>query len=675
MNRNRFSAVATISVPTLGIKGKKITKKERYLETIDPAPATPAGEPLGEIEVEVTAEVAERLKLGWSVEVAKSDDEVVPSNETAAPLLLETTYPTELPAKTNETPIPLTTPPNLNFLTGPFNGPRVFSSPHCLVKNDVSTLSKKLTPSSPLLLSTTHPVPLPAKAETKDASSEQNLATNNEDNNILEAVEKSPSVSVPDPIPVKKEAASVDSPPETSPQSSESITTAQIGLIASALLKKAAQEQSLSAAEKIVEPLNTADAPSTHPIQSGNTPVAEILTEQEEEPTSLEESNHPPSKPSPTEDINLVKDKSLPAPATQPLLTTEESQAIESKIEVKEVPTEQKLSTDNEENDTFEVAEISPNIPERSRDIPDPEPAPAQEEAAPEEVSPETSPQSSDRISTAQIGLIANALFKKAAQEKSHSTTREAVGPLDPAIVPAEQPELSDGIPVAEISILRKEEETSPKKSNHPTAPAEDKNVPAPLAQPLLTTEESQATESKIKDQEEPSSTSNLQSPSTPALPIEKEPSDEASPAQATPSRDVPVSSPIVAQDTKVHSPSSQAAPLESSPQLEDKIAPAPSAQPLLTNEEEPSPVAPHTTSTASSPTETQVSGDLSSESEEDRPIDRSIKGRVPTFSASFLPKNTRPPEYSTVDDDTPIAPPPPHSVTSRLNGKSQQIP
>ena len=48
-------------MPTLGIKGKKITKKERYLETIDPAPATKAGEPLGEIEVEISAEVAQAL--------------------------------------------------------------------------------------------------------------------------------------------------------------------------------------------------------------------------------------------------------------------------------------------------------------------------------------------------------------------------------------------------------------------------------------------------------------------------------------------------------------------------------------------------------------------------------------------------------------------------------------
>ena len=97
LNRNRFSAVATISVPTLGIKGKRITKEERYLETIDPAPATPAGEPLGEIEVEVSEEVAKRLKLGWSIEVAKTDtDTDTPHNE-AQPLLLETTHPTSLP--------------------------------------------------------------------------------------------------------------------------------------------------------------------------------------------------------------------------------------------------------------------------------------------------------------------------------------------------------------------------------------------------------------------------------------------------------------------------------------------------------------------------------------------------------------------------------------------------
>ncbi len=95
LNRNRFSAVATISVPTLGIKGKKIGKKEKYVETISPAPSTPAGEPLGEIEVEVSEEVAQRLRKGWSVEVTKAEE--APSPCPALPPLLETTFPKELP--------------------------------------------------------------------------------------------------------------------------------------------------------------------------------------------------------------------------------------------------------------------------------------------------------------------------------------------------------------------------------------------------------------------------------------------------------------------------------------------------------------------------------------------------------------------------------------------------
>lgn len=100
LNRNRFSAVATISVPTLGIKGKKIGTKEKYVETIDPAPSTPAGEPLGEIQVEVSEEVAKKLKEQWPVQVAK--------NEPTPPVaLLATTYPEELPHWSRDIPAPL----------------------------------------------------------------------------------------------------------------------------------------------------------------------------------------------------------------------------------------------------------------------------------------------------------------------------------------------------------------------------------------------------------------------------------------------------------------------------------------------------------------------------------------------------------------------------------------
>lgn len=81
--------MATISVPTLGIKGKKLGAKEKYTETIDPAPSTEAGVPLGAIEVEVSEELAERLKVGWSVEVTKVA-------EKPTPLLLETIHPLEL---------------------------------------------------------------------------------------------------------------------------------------------------------------------------------------------------------------------------------------------------------------------------------------------------------------------------------------------------------------------------------------------------------------------------------------------------------------------------------------------------------------------------------------------------------------------------------------------------
>lgn len=81
--------MATISVPTLGIKGKKLGVKEKYTETIDPAPSTEAGVPLGAIEVEVSEELAERLKVGWSVEVTKVA-------EKPTPLLLETIHPLEL---------------------------------------------------------------------------------------------------------------------------------------------------------------------------------------------------------------------------------------------------------------------------------------------------------------------------------------------------------------------------------------------------------------------------------------------------------------------------------------------------------------------------------------------------------------------------------------------------
>lgn len=104
LNRNRFSAVATISVPTLGIKGKKIGKKEKYVETIDPAPSTPAGEPLGEIEIEVTAEVANKLPESWPIEVSKNEEQT----QKPTPALLGTTFPQELPLiekKNQDTPI------------------------------------------------------------------------------------------------------------------------------------------------------------------------------------------------------------------------------------------------------------------------------------------------------------------------------------------------------------------------------------------------------------------------------------------------------------------------------------------------------------------------------------------------------------------------------------------
>lgn len=61
-------------MPTLGIKGKKISPEETYLETINPAPATPAGEPLGEIEVEVSAEMAERLQKKETVIIASPQE-------------------------------------------------------------------------------------------------------------------------------------------------------------------------------------------------------------------------------------------------------------------------------------------------------------------------------------------------------------------------------------------------------------------------------------------------------------------------------------------------------------------------------------------------------------------------------------------------------------------------
>ncbi|MFC0019379.1 RDD family protein [Roseibacillus persicicus] len=74
MNRNRFSAVATISVPTLGIKDKTLQKGEKYEHVIEAAERSPAGEPMGAIEVSITPEMAGRIQKQFPVEVQEVGD-------------------------------------------------------------------------------------------------------------------------------------------------------------------------------------------------------------------------------------------------------------------------------------------------------------------------------------------------------------------------------------------------------------------------------------------------------------------------------------------------------------------------------------------------------------------------------------------------------------------------
>lgn len=87
-----------------------IGKEERYLETIEPAPSTPAGKPLGEIEVTITAEMAEKLLQNTKAlplletTASPAENPILNEEQLTGPIRLEeallsigTTFPAELP--------------------------------------------------------------------------------------------------------------------------------------------------------------------------------------------------------------------------------------------------------------------------------------------------------------------------------------------------------------------------------------------------------------------------------------------------------------------------------------------------------------------------------------------------------------------------------------------------
>ncbi|MGJ8724756.1 MAG: RDD family protein [Roseibacillus sp.] len=374
MNRNRFSAVATISVPTLGIKGKKITNEERYLETIDPAPATPAGEPLGEIEVEVSEEMVQRLKLGWSIEVAKNDSDN--ATDTTPPLLLETTYPKELVAPTLNAHEPAQEQPSAPSAFDTPARPRVFNSALHLFKASLPIQSQKRSPSNTLLLSTTHPSPLPTKANSQEASPKQKLSAYNEDNNTLVAAEATPDISergrqapVLGPLSAPESATQEEPSSETSPQSSGSTSTDQIGLIATALFNKAAQEHPQNSSKEFVTTRSPADVHSSRLIQSETSPADESLVARKEEPTAPKESAHLASSIFSVEEINPDRDTNSPTPSVQPLPTTEEGQTFGSKTKV-QGDSFAPPHTNEEHNGTLEATDTATKESRRSGDTP-----------------------------------------------------------------------------------------------------------------------------------------------------------------------------------------------------------------------------------------------------------------------------------------------------------------
>lgn len=66
--------MATISVPTLGIKDKTLQKGEKYEHVIEAAERSPAGEPMGAIEISITPEMAGRIQKQFPVEVQEVGD-------------------------------------------------------------------------------------------------------------------------------------------------------------------------------------------------------------------------------------------------------------------------------------------------------------------------------------------------------------------------------------------------------------------------------------------------------------------------------------------------------------------------------------------------------------------------------------------------------------------------
>ena len=109
-------------MPSLGVKNKPLPKTEKYALTIATAPTTPAGEPLGEIEVAVKEHLAEKLPVSWSVEVTKSapTPRMAKTNQSRNP-------PCPNPSSLAPTPVIETTPETL--VTSPTEKPNQQVSP------------------------------------------------------------------------------------------------------------------------------------------------------------------------------------------------------------------------------------------------------------------------------------------------------------------------------------------------------------------------------------------------------------------------------------------------------------------------------------------------------------------------------------------------------------------
>ena len=271
--------MATISVPTLGIKGKKLGKKEKYVETIDPAPSTPAGEPLGEIEIEVSEEIANKLPESWSIEVSKNEVQTPPL------ALLSTTFPEELPLFEIEDKKDKT-PPTLDSQLAPSTPSERTQKPNLFNSETIESHRLYL------------PAIVPEKLEAVFRAIPE-LKTNiseERENQDIPAIASTPSHDEETPTP---------------PSPIEKTVLAKEQHVPIPVEETVAQEiQSPSDSHK------AAPFEKTTKIQSKETPVlASTSSHDEENPTS----------PSPIEETVLAKEQHVPSPVEETV-----AQAIQS---------------------------------------------------------------------------------------------------------------------------------------------------------------------------------------------------------------------------------------------------------------------------------------------------------------------------------------------------------